>query len=159
MWDAENGMIDRWHAYCQRQCRDNYHVLDESLTFANENVKKSDYVSKRVPYSLEPGSYDAWDKLIGTLYTPEERHKIEWAVGSIVTGDSKKIQKFLVLYGPPGSGKSTLLNIIQQLFEGYYSVFDAKALATASNQFALEAFKSNPLVAIQHDGDLSRIEG
>ena len=158
MWDAENGMIDRWHAYCQRQCRDNYHVLDESLTFANEDVKKGDYVSKRVPYPLEPGSHDAWDKLIGTLYTPEERHKIEWAVGSIVTGDSKKIQKFLVLYGPPGSGKSTLLNIIQQLFEGYYSVFDAKALASASNQFALEAFKSNPLVAIQHDGDLSRIE-
>ena len=158
MWDAENGMIDRWHAYCQRQCRDNYHALDESLTFSNEEVKKSDYISKRLPYPLEQGKYDAWDKLIGTLYTPEERHKIEWAIGSIVTGDSKKIQKFLVLYGPPGSGKSTLLNIVQELFEGYYSVFDAKALASASNQFALESFKSNPLVAIQHDGDLSRIE-
>lgn len=158
MWDAENGMIDRWHAYCQRQCRDNYHVLDESLTFSNVEVKKTDYVSKRLPYPLEQGECNAWDHLIGTLYTPEERHKIEWAIGSIVTGDSKRIQKFLVLYGPPGSGKSTLLNIIQQLFDGYYSVFDAKALASASNQFALESFKSNPLVAIQHDGDLSRIE-
>ena len=37
-------------------------------------------------------------------------------------------------------------------------MFDAKALGSASNAFALEAFKSNPLVAIQHDGDLSRIE-
>ena len=27
-----------------------------------------------------------------------------------------------------------------------------------SNSFALEPFKANPLVAIQHDGDLSRIE-
>lgn len=64
----------------------------------------------------------------------------------------------MVLYGAAGTGKSTVLNIIQQLFDGYYSVFDAKALGSSSNSFALEAFKSNPLVAIQHDGDLSRIE-
>ena len=44
------------------------------------------------------------------------------------------------------------------LFDGYYSTFDAKALGSASNVFALEAFKTNPLVAIHHDGDLSRIE-
>ena len=37
-------------------------------------------------------------------------------------------------------------------------MFDAKALGSSSNVFALEAFKNNPLVAIQHDGDLSRIE-
>ena len=50
------------------------------------------------------------------------------------------------------------MNIIQQLFDGYYSGFDAKALGSARNAFALEAFKTNPLVAIQHDGDLSKIE-
>lgn len=44
------------------------------------------------------------------------------------------------------------------MFEGYYSVFDAKALGSANNSFALEAFKTNPLIAIQHDGDLSKIE-
>ena len=64
----------------------------------------------------------------------------------------------MVLYGSAGTGKSTILNIIQLLFEGYYSVFDAKALGSTSNSFALEAFKNNPLVAIQHDGDLSKIE-
>ena len=64
----------------------------------------------------------------------------------------------MVFYGSAGTGKSTVLNIIQQLFDGYYSVFEAKALGSASNVFALEAFKTNPLVAIQHDGDLSRIE-
>ena len=26
MWDAESGMIDNWHKYCQRQMRDNYHI-------------------------------------------------------------------------------------------------------------------------------------
>ena len=158
MWDAESGMIDRWHKYCQKQMRDNYHMLDEKLVFSNMEPNKKDYASKRLSYPLEEGDCPAFKKLISTLYNEEERTKIEWAIGSIVTGDSKTIQKFMVLYGAAGTGKSTILNIIQQLFEGYYSVFDAKALGSSSNSFALEAFKTNPLVAIQHDGDLSKIE-
>lgn len=158
MWDAESGMIDFWHKYCQKQMRDSFHMLDEKLIFSNSDVNKKDYASKRLPYPLENGKHDAWDKLISTLYSDEERHKIEWAIGSIVSGESKTLQKFMVLYGAAGTGKSTILNIIQQLFDGYYSVFDAKALGSSSNSFALEAFKTNPLVAIQHDGDLSKIE-
>lgn len=158
MWDSDSGMIDRWHRYCQKQMRDNYHQLDERLIFSNVETKKEDYATKRLSYPLEKGDISAWDKLLSVLYSPEERMKIEWAIGAIVSGDSKRIQKFLVLYGAAGTGKSTVLNIIQKLFEGYYSVFDAKALGSSSNSFALEAFKSNPLVAIQHDGDLSRIE-
>ena len=158
MWDAESGTIDSWHKYCQKQMRDSYHTLDESLIFSNTKTTKEDYASKRLNYPLEPGDYSSWDKLISTLYVPEERHKIEWSIGAIVTGEAKYIQKFMVFYGSAGTGKSTILNIIQQLFEGYYSVFDARALGSSSNSFALEAFKSNPLVAIQHDGDLSRIE-
>ena len=158
MWDAESGMIDVWHKYCQRQCRDNHYALDEKLIFSNTETNKKDYASKRLNYPLEAGSIEAWDKLISTLYDEDERHKIEWAIGSIVTGDSKKIQKFMVLYGEAGTGKSTILNVVQQLFEGYHTVFDAKSLGSSNNAFALEAFKSNPLVAIQHDGDLSKIE-
>ena len=158
MWDSESGSIDRWHKYCQKQQRDSFHMLDENLIFSNSDTNKKDYASKKLNYPLEPGSTEAWDKIVSTLYSEEERHKIEWAIGSIVTGDSKKIQKFMVLYGAAGTGKSTILNIIQQLFDGYYSVFDAKALGSSSNAFALEAFKCNPLVAIQHDGDLSKIE-
>lgn len=158
LWDAGSGMIDAWHKYCQKQMRDNFHMLDEKLIFLNTPTNKKDYASKKLNYSLEPGSIDAYEKIISTLYSPEERHKIEWAIGSIIEGDSKTIQKFVVLYGSAGTGKSTILNIIQQLFEGYYSVFDAKALGSSSNSFALEAFKNNPLVAIQHDGDLSKIE-
>lgn len=158
MWDSENGMIDRWHKYCQKQMWDNYHVLDEKLIFANTDVKRTDYASKKLPYPIEKGDISAYETLISTLYTPEERHKIEWAIGSIVSGESTQLQKFMVLYGAAGTGKSTILNIIQQLFEGYYSVFDARALGSSNNSFALEAFRTNPLVAIQHDGDLSRIE-
>ena len=158
MWDAESGMIDRWHKYTQKQMRDSFHMLDEKLIFSNTETNKKDYASKRLNYPLEKGTITAYDKLMSTLYTEEERQKIEWAIGSIVSGESKKLQKFMVLYGAAGTGKSTILNIIQQLFDGYYSVFDAKALGSSSNSFALEAFKSNPLVAIQHDGDLSKIE-
>lgn len=137
---------------------DNAHQLDEKLTFSNTEVKKKDYVSKRLSYPLAPGKYEAFDELIGTLYEPDERAKLEWAIGSIVAGDSKDIQKFVVLYGEAGTGKSTILNVIQKLFAGYYTTFEAKALTSSSNAFATEVFRTNPLVAIQHDGDLSKIE-
>ena len=158
MWDAETGSIDAFHKFCQKQLRDTYHPLDEELIFSNSEIKRENYASKKLPYALEHGNTTSWDSLIGTLYTPEERHKIEWAIGSIVSGDSKTIQKFLVLYGAAGTGKSTILNIIEKMFDGYTCTFEAKALGQATNQYALEPFKNNPLVAIQHDGDLSRIE-
>ena len=137
---------------------DNAHQLDMKLTFANTEIKKKDYVSKRLPYSLEEGPCPAYEELISTLYEPEERIKIEWAIGSILAGDAKDIQKFVVLYGEAGAGKSTVLNIVQKLFEGYYTTFEAKALTSANNTFSTEVFRNNPLVAIQHDGDLSKIE-
>ena len=137
---------------------DNHHSLDEKLTFANTEVKKNDYVSRRLSYSLEPGTTDAWDELVNVLYTTEELAKIEWAIGAVVSGDSTKIQKFLVFYGPAGSGKSTVLNIIHRLFDGYVTTFDAKALGNGNSSFSTEVFKNNPLVAIQHDGDLSKID-
>lgn len=155
---SETKMIDNWHKYVRNQLRDSYHMLDEKLIFSNTKVTKKDYASKQLDYPLEEGDISAYDRLMSVLYSDEERRKIEWAIGSIVTGDSKKIQKFLVLYGSAGTGKSTVLNIIQQLFDGYYSVFDAKSLGMSNSMFALEAFRTNPLVAIQHDGDLSRIE-
>ena len=137
---------------------DNAHQLDEKLTFRNTEVKKEDYVSKRLPYALEEGSIAAYDELMSTLYSPEERRKLEWGIGAVVAGEAKDIQKFIVLYGKGGTGKSTVLEIIQKLFDGYYTTFEAKALTSNANAFSTEVFKSNPLVAIQHEGDMSRIE-
>ena len=50
------------------------------------------------------------------------------------------------------------MNIIQELFDGYCADFKAKELGMSNSDFALEAFKNNPLVAIDPDGNLSRIE-
>jgi len=138
--------------------RTTYHPLDEHITFSNSQIKKNDFVSKKLPYSLHNGRTDAWDELLGVLYSPSERDKIEWAIGAIISGDSKWIQKFIVFYGPPASGKSTIIGIIEKLFEGYVATFEAKALTSNNSTFSMEAFESNPLVAIQHDGDLSRVE-
>ena len=79
----------------------NYHQLDDTLTFKNTEVKKEDYVTKRLPYDLSEGSIDAWEEVVSTLYDPDERRKIEWLIGSIVAGDSKTIQKFVIFYSPP----------------------------------------------------------
>lgn len=158
MWDSSSGSINAWHHYVQRQCRDNYHNLDEKILFANDEPKKDDYASHMLSYPLAEGETPAWDELMGTLYLPSELAKIEWAIGAIVTGASKKIQKFIVLYGSHGTGKSTLINIIQEMFDGYYTVFEASAVGSSNASFALEPFNANPLIGIQHDGDLSRIE-
>lgn len=96
MWDSDTGTIDRWHKYCQRQSRDNFHQLDEKLIFSNSPICKEDYASKRLSYPLEGGRCPSYDRLVSVLYEPEERAKIEWAIGSVVAGDSKTVQKFLV---------------------------------------------------------------
>lgn len=158
MWDSDSGSIDKWHKYVQKQLRDKYHILDQKIIFSNQDSKKRDYASKRLSYEMGKGDISAYEELMSTLYEPEERDKIEWAIGSIFAGDSKHIQKFIVLYGGPGTGKSTVLDIIQNLFEDYATMFDAQELADSKKDFALEPFKDNPLVAIQQDGDLSKIE-
>ena len=137
---------------------DNFVQLDCKPTFLDAKPEKKDYVSKQLSYSLSDAEPKCWNELVGYLYNDEDRQKIEWIIGSIVSGDSIKIQKFAVFFGAPGTGKSTILDIIQKLFDGYWAPFDSKELASAqNNSFALEAFKNNPLIGIEHEGDLSRI--
>lgn len=137
---------------------DNDHPLDEKVIFDNQEVERNDYASFKLDYAMNEGDHSAWDRIIGTLYDDEERAKLEWAIGAIINGDSRDIQKFIVLYGAPGTGKSTIMNILERIFGDYVATFDAKALGSRSNQFATSMFATNPLVAIQQDGDLSKLE-
>lgn len=149
-----------WKRYRQwtKNMVDTVHPMDRRPVFADTPIRQENYVSYRLPYSLEDGIPVNWAKLIDTLYDPSEREKIEWAIGAVLTGDSRNIDKFLVFYGDPGSGKSTVLNVMQALFGEYCVPFDSESLAQRNNSFALSAFADDPLVAIEHDGDLSRIE-
>lgn len=156
MKDYSSGHWETFRRYT-RSLGDNFVPLDHKLIFSNQTPKREDYSSKSLSYSLNRDGCPAYEAIVSTLYDPEEREKFEWAIGSIFSGDVERIQKFLVFYGPPGSGKSTILNIVEKLFQGYFIMFDAKSLA-GGDDFSLEQFKENPLVAIQHDGDLSRIE-
>ena len=163
MRDSSSGRWDKFIKYV-KNLPDSYHQLDEKLTFQDTIVKRTDYVSKRLPYSLRDGDISAYEEIVTTLYSPEERTKFEWAIGSIVAGDSKKIQKFVVFYGPQGTGKSTILNLIEALFggynnkKGYCAKINAKALTSNNTGFALEPFAKSPLVGIDQDSKLSRIE-
>ena len=148
---------DEFKKYC-KSISDNFKPLDSKITFANSQVNKTDYVSRRLPYAIGEGSIEAYDKIMNSLYDETEREKLEWAIGAIISGDSRKIQKFIVLYGDPGAGKGTVLEIIQKLFDGYCATFDAKELTSNASGFATESFKDNPLVGVQTDGNLSKIE-
>lgn len=150
MKSNSSGMWNQFTQYMKR-FPDSGIELDDKLTFLDTKVKKKDYVSKRLSYALADGPHEAWDTLVGTLYDSKEREKIEWAIGAIVSGDSRKIEKFFVLYGPPGKGKGTIIKIISKLFEGYCIAFNAKALGMSSDQFSMEVFRSNPLVALDVD--------
>ena len=147
----------QWKKYC-KESPDNYRELNSKIVFSNQKVKKTDYMTRTLDYPLEECPTPAYNEIMSTLYDPSERQKLEWAIGSIISGDSKTIQKFMVLYGGPGTGKGTVLKIIEMLFDGYCSSFDSKSLGNRSNDFALEDFKDNPLVAIDPDGDISRID-
>lgn len=159
----DNGRWEKFKKFI-RSVSDNSHPLDTKVMFADAKVKRSDYASRKLPYSMAAGDISAYEELVTLLYSSEERAKFEWAIGAIISGEAKKIQKFLVFFGGPGTGKSTILDIVSKLFGdkvkdgGYVAYFDAQALTSNSNAFSTAAFKDNPLVAIQHDGDLSKIE-
>lgn len=155
---STSGTKDKFRHYVTKLMSDNYIPLDSELCFVDTVPDKHNYSTKALQYRILEKETPGYDELMSILYSPEERMKIEWAIGSVFTGESRINQKFVVFYGEKGTGKSTVLNIIEKLFDGYWKPFNAAKLASRSESFPLEQFKDNPIVAIQHDGDLSRIE-
>ncbi len=150
-------VMNEFKNFIENQMADNYVPLDHKLIFKSDPYRREDYSTTRLPYDIVEMETPAFDRMMETLYYPQERKKIMWAIGAIVSGDSKKIQKFFALYGLPGKGKGTVIKIIEQLFQGYYSTFSADALTNRSSQFSMEPFKNNPLVAIDADASLKYI--
>jgi hypothetical protein len=62
-------------------------------------------------------NHKAWDELLGTLYSPEGRAKIERLIGGALCADHNYIwDKLLVLCGPFMTGKTTTSRIIDNVF-------------------------------------------
>lgn len=156
--NSSNGVMADFTNACRNSFDDNFVPLNSKLIFKSDPYVRENYSTFRLNYDIIEAPTPYYDKLIGTLYSEEEREKIEWFLGGALVGDGYKIQKFLVLYGDRGTGKSTVINIINKLFKGYTSSFNAADLGSANKSFSMEPFKNNPVIAYQHDGNLSRLE-
>lgn len=166
---ASSGSIDEWHKFVQRQMRDNFRPLDQKIMFSNSKPKRSDYASFVLPFPIEKGDISAYEESVNVWYDEENRQKAEWSFGAVLDGAAKRIQKFDVFYGPPKSGKSSLLDIFCNILtvnpdeqnesrkQTYVSTWNSKSIGSGKD-FATDSFKNGPLLSVQHDGDLSRIE-
>lgn len=168
--DSDNGMIDKFHKYVQQQMKSSYKLLDQKIIFSNHKLRRTDYASATLDYPLEEGPHPNYDKLVSVLYSEEERRKFEWAIGSIIAGDNRRIQKFFVFYGSPGTGKSTIIKeVIVRIFGGtsssdgeysegiYCGKFDTKRLASGDT-FATDFLARGKIIAFEDDGDLSKVD-
>lgn len=142
---------------------DSFKVLNKKVIFQNTKTRKTDYCSFRLPYNLDDeNECPAYDELVSTLYSAEERQKFEWAIGSIIAGDSIDIQKAIAFYGKPGTGKSTILEIIENMFtrddnDTYVGPIVTKAIADQNDNFGAAPLADYKLVLMDNDANLSRL--
>lgn len=167
---ASTKLINEWNQYVKGQIWDNWVQLDQKVIFENTEVKREDYASFRLPYSIGEGSIENYQAMFTKLYSPKELEKLEWTTGAIISGASKRLQKMLVIFGSGGSGKSTWLNLQSDwLFStrlgvkdrslpGYDSTIRIKDLCSGSMSFPLETLKNGPLLSIDDDAKLDRLE-
>ena len=148
--------IDEFIKWYKNNANDYYKWLDGKIIFKNDVTKKEDYASFKLPYSMEKEEPVYWNKLLDRLYSPEERRKIEYAIGAVIAGESVNLQKFFIFVGDAGTGKSTILGIIDDMFRGYTSSINIESIGMGKD-FALETLSDNPLIAIQDDVELDRI--
>lgn len=133
-------------------------LFNQKILWNGEIPERKDYATRTMPYSAESTECPSYDTIMSVLYSPEDRTMLEWLAGAAICGDGARIDKFVYLEGEPGSGKSTFLNILEAVIGPYGASIKAEDLASSNGTFATSQLKSGPLIAIQHDGDLSKIE-
>lgn len=140
--------------YFKRRVQSNA-VFNSKIIFASHTAKREDYSTSKLYYDPTEGSTEAFDTLLGKLYSESEREKILWFMGALLTNSMSKIQKFMFLYGAKGSGKGTVITIFKKVFEGYWAPINLKKL-TSGGEFNTDGVRELPLL-IDEDSDLSNI--
>lgn len=135
-------------------------ILNKRILYADDTPAREDHATFKLPYSLSDAPTPGWNELIGTLYSPLERQKLEWFIGAIGSNSFMDIDKFAALHGMPGTGKSTVFDLIEGMFSGYWDTINMEALASpAKDSFASASIALNPIIGIQDDGDLRHVNG
>ena len=152
MADSANHLVEQFDRFCKTM-GDMWHPLDLKMLFTNSEIKRTDFASKTLDYPLMEQATPYYDALCDVLYLPDEREKWEWAVGSMITGDSTKIQKMFAFYGEPGTGKSTIISKIfaEQVFGGidmgYAVKFEANNLV-GGNEFGTDFLENDSVLSM-----------
>ena len=161
MIDASTDLDNQFNKFCKAM-GDHWNALDQSLIFSNTEVKRSDYATKTLDYPLQECPTTYYEKLTDVLYLPDEREKWEWAVGCMIAGDSRKIQKMFAFYGEPGTGKSTVIGkIIADLIMGGYEMgyavkFEANNLC-GGNEFGTDFLENDSVLVYDDDAEMGMI--
>ncbi len=161
MADSANHLVEQFDRFCKTM-GDNWHALDQKMLFSNSEIKRTDYASKTLDYPLLEQPTPYYDALCDVLYLPDEREKWEWAVGSMITGDSTKIQKMFAFYGEPGTGKSTIISkifadlVFGGLEMGYAVKFEANNLC-GGNEFGTDFLENDSVLVYDDDAEMGMI--
>lgn len=161
MADSANHLVEQFDRFCKTM-GDNWHPLDQKMLFSNSDISRTSYASKTLDYPLVEQPTPYYDTICEELYLPDEREKWEWAVGSMITGDSTKIQKMFAFYGEPGTGKSTIISKIfaDQIFGGiemgYAVKFEANNVV-GGNEFGTDFLENDSVLVYDDDAEMGMI--
>ena len=161
MADSANELATQFKRFCDSM-GDHWSGLDQKMIFSNTEVKRTDYATKTLDYPLQECPTPYYEALTDVLYLPDERDKWEWAVGCMIAGDQRKIQKMFAFYGEPGTGKSTIIGkIIADMIMGGYEMgyatkFEANLLC-GGNDFGTDFLENDSVLVYDDDAEMGMI--
>ena len=159
--DSSNTLSVEFDRFC-KSMGNRWNQLDQKMLFSNSEVKRNDYATKTLDYPLQECPTPYYEALTDVLYLPDEREKWEWAVGCMIAGDQRKIQKMFAFYGEPGTGKSTIIGkIIAELIMGGYEMgyatkFEANLLC-GGNDFGTDFLENDSVLVYDDDAEMGMI--
>lgn len=130
-------------------------IFDQKVLFADEEPKREDYSTYKLPYKPEEGDTPSFDKMFERLYDESEIEKALYFMGALLTNNMKRIQKFLFFYGSRGTGKGTMMDLWKTIFGEYWSPVDLNRL-TGGGDFNTGGIREKPLL-IDEDADISKM--